>query len=197
MADKLTIIKYPHPTLRHSSKPVKKVDAWLKDAVAQMFELMYEANGIGLAANQVDLPYRLFVLNLSGDPENKEAEQVIINPVLSRPKGNATAEEGCLSFPGVYADVRRPETIHLKAFDLSGKMIDEDLDGLYSRAVQHETDHLDGKLFIDRLGETQLLELKDQLEEFNIEFKHNQESEAIPSPEEIEARLRELEAART
>ena len=76
-----------------------------------MFDLMYEAKGIGLAANQVDLPYRLFVLNLTGDAAEADQEQVFINPVLSDPKGSAEAEEGCLSLPGLYAQVRRPETI--------------------------------------------------------------------------------------
>ncbi|HCK40114.1 MAG TPA: peptide deformylase, partial [Planctomycetaceae bacterium] len=84
----LKIIHYPHPTLRHVSKPVKRVDAELKDMIAQMFALMYRHEGVGLAANQVDLPYRLFVANPSGDPENKEAEHVFINPVLRGGKGH-------------------------------------------------------------------------------------------------------------
>jgi peptide deformylase len=152
----LKIIQYPHPTLRHVSKPLKRVDAELRKIVAQMFELMYEHEGIGLAANQVDLPYRLFVTNVQGKPDAKETECVFINPVLSRGRGQAEEEEGCLSIPGVYAPVTRNETIRVQAYDLSGDEIEGEVDGLMARVLQHETDHLDGKLFVDRLGPTQL-----------------------------------------
>ncbi len=99
----MRIIQFPHPTLRRVSKPLRRVDDELRHIVREMFDLMYEAKGIGLAANQVDLPYQLFVLNLSGDPAEPDAEQVFLNPVLSQPKGTAEAEEGCLSLPGLYA----------------------------------------------------------------------------------------------
>ena len=94
--------------MRHVSKPLKRVDAELREMIAQMFELMYEAKGVGLAANQVDLPYRFFIVNLQSDPAKAE-EQVFINPVLSPAKGSAEAEEGCLSLPGLYAQVKRSE----------------------------------------------------------------------------------------
>jgi len=92
----LQIIHYPHPTLRHVSKPLKRVDAELRDMVAQMFELMYEHEGVGLAANQVDLPYRLFIANVEGDAKAKDAECVFINPVILKGSGQHEREEGCL-----------------------------------------------------------------------------------------------------
>jgi peptide deformylase len=152
----LQIIQYPHPTLRHPSKPLRKVDAELRTIVAAMFELMYEHEGVGLAANQVDLPYRLFVANVEGKREAKDAERVFINPVLSGGRGQHEDEEGCLSIPGIYAPVTRNETIRVEAYDLSGNEISGEFDGLMARILQHETDHLDGTLFIDRLGPTQL-----------------------------------------
>ena len=119
-----------------------------------MFELMYRAKGIGLAANQVDLPYRMFILNLEGDPAKPELERVFLNPVLSHPKGSSDGEEGCLSLPGLYAEVKRPERITITAYDMSGQPSRRNADGLFARAAQHETDHLDGTLFIDRLSPT-------------------------------------------
>ena len=192
----MEIIHYPHPTLRHVSKPLKRVDAELHAIVARMFELMYEFNGVGLAANQVDLPYRLFVTNIEGDPEVREAEQVYINPVLSGAKGNAEAEEGCLSIPNVYGQVKRAETITVSAYNLAGEMIEADLDSLSARVVQHETDHLDGKLFIDRLSPTAQLDVRQALEEFEIEFGSHREQGKIPDDDQITARLCELEKLR-
>ena len=122
--------------------------------VREMFELMYEAKGIGLAANQVDLPYRLFVINLQSDPNASDQEFVFLNPVLTSRKGNAEAEEGCLSLPGLYGDVKRSERVVLNAFNMAGEELSLELDGLFARAVQHEIDHLDGILFIDRLTPT-------------------------------------------
>ncbi len=193
----MRIIQFPHPTLRRVSKPLRRVDDELRQIVRNMFDLMYQAKGIGLAANQVDLPYRLFVLNLSGDPAEADEEQVFINPVLSDPKGSAEGEEGCLSLPGLYAQVRRPETITVSAYDLTGQEIEETIDGLFARAVQHETDHLNGVLFIDRLGPMARLALKDELEEFEIEFADRRQRGEIPDDERISARLAELEELRT
>lgn len=149
----LKIVHYPHPTLRHKSSPIARVDDDLRAIIRQMFPLMYEARGIGLAANQVDLPLRVFVLNLAADPEEGE-ELVFINPVISQPKGMDEKEEGCLSIPGVNANVKRPETIRVQAYGLDGKFLEAQVDGLLARAIQHELDHLDGVLFTDRLTET-------------------------------------------
>jgi peptide deformylase len=189
----MKIIHYPHPTLRHKSKPLRRVDAELRAMVAEMFERMYEANGIGLAANQVDLPYRLFVLNLTGDSGAPEEEQVFINPVLSHPKGTSTAEEGCLSLPGLYADVTRPATIQVSAYGLDGQAFDARVEGLFARAIQHETDHLDGVLFIDRLSETAALDIRDELEEFAAEFASRRQVGEIGDDAAISKNLAALE----
>jgi peptide deformylase len=193
----LEVIHYPHPTLRHRSKPIKKVDAELRAIVAEMLELMYKHEGVGLAANQVDLPYRLFVANVEGDPKIKEAEQVFINPVLSKGRGQVEDEEGCLSIPDVRAPVVRKETIHVQAYDLQGNEIEGDITGFAARVLQHETDHLDGTLFIDRLAAAQLADIKDDLYEFELNFQSRRETGEMPSDETIAARLRELERLRT
>lgn len=194
--DELKIIQYPHPTLRHKSRPLKRVDAELRGIIRQMFELMYAANGVGLAANQVDLPYRFFVANLEGKA-GKGDELVFINPVLSRPKGTAEAEEGCLSLPGLYAQVVRPERVTIEAYDLSGNPVRIEADGLLARVVQHETDHLEGKLFIDRLAPSVGLDVRGTVQEFEIQFASQQERGEAPSDEQIRRRIEELEKLRT
>ncbi|HTQ38909.1 MAG TPA: peptide deformylase [Pirellulales bacterium] len=192
----LKIIQYPHPTLRHVSKPLKRVDVELRSIIARMFELMYEAKGVGLAANQVDLPYRFFISNLQSDPAKGE-QMVFINPVLSRHKGSAEAEEGCLSLPGLYADVKRSEHVMIDAFNLAGEAVHLEADGLLARVVQHETDHLNGKLFVDRLGTAAQLELRDALREFEIQFTSQQEHGEMPDEAALKLRLQELERLRT
>ena len=193
----LQIIHYPHPTLRHLSKPLKRVDAELKQMVAEMFELMYEHEGVGLAANQVDLPYRLFISNVEGDPAVKDAECVFINPVILKGTGQHEREEGCLSIPGVYAPVIRKERISVHAYNLAGEEITGELDGLFARVVQHEVDHLDGRLFIDRLTPTQQADLSGELEEFEIDFNSKRAVGELPSEEQMAARIAELERLRT
>ena len=193
----LSIIHYPHPTLRHVSKPLKRVDAELRQMVQQMFELMYQHEGVGLAANQVDLPYRLFVANPTGDPKQPDAEYAFLNPVLRGGKGQVEGEEGCLSIPGVKGPVVRKEKITIEAHRLDGEQITAELDGLFARIVQHEIDHLDGTLFVDRLAPTQKAEVRALLEEFEIEFQSKRQRDALPSDGQIAARLEELEALRT
>jgi peptide deformylase len=193
----LYIIHYPHPTLRHTAKPLKRVDAELRKIVDEMFDLMYEHEGVGLAANQVDLPYRLFITNPEGKREARDREQVFINPVLSGGRGLAEDEEGCLSIPGLYAPVTRNESIKIQAYDLAGNEIEGELNGLMARIVQHETDHLDGKLFIDRLGPTQLAAMRDKLEEFELVYASRLETGELPATERMAERLQELERLRT
>ena len=147
----LEIVNYPHPALRYASRPVTEIDDDLRATVRTMFDLMYAAKGIGLAANQVALPFRFFILNLTADPEQKDQEQVFINPEIVKRHSAVEDEEGCLSLPGVYAKVRRAKKIRVRAYDLEGNLVEHEADELFSRAVQHETDHLEGKLFIDYL----------------------------------------------
>ncbi|KKL55152.1 hypothetical protein LCGC14_2258260 [marine sediment metagenome] len=192
----MRIIKYPHPTLRHKSKSLRRVDAELKKIIRGMLDLMYEDGGVGLAANQVDLPYRLFVMNLESDPEAEQLEHVFINPVISRRQGMAEAEEGCLSLPEIYADVKRPEKIVLSAYGLDGKELHYELEGLAARAAQHEADHLDGVLFIDRLGPGGELAVKEPLAELQREFEGDRSRGLIPDDAAIAARLAEFEASR-
>jgi peptide deformylase len=188
----LQIVHYPHPTLRHESKPVKRVDAELRSIVRTMFDLMYESNGIGLAANQVDLPLRLFVVNLTADPQDGE-EMVFINPVVSRPKGSEEREEGCLSFPELYRPVIRPKQVQVNAYNLNGEEIRGTIDGMLARVVQHETDHLDGVLFTDRLSPMARLDIQDILDEFETAFRSKRGTGEIPGDEQIAARLAEWE----
>jgi len=185
----LQIIHYPHPTLRHVSKPLKRVDTELRAMVAEMFDLMYEHEGVGLAANQVDLPYRLFVANQEGDPAAKDAEMVFINPVLSAGRGQAEDEEGCLSIPGVRAPITRNSKIKVQAYDLAGNEIAFEADGLMARILQHETDHLDGTLFIDRLGPAQWTSLRDKLEEFELVFQSRRDTGEIGDSYTLAARI--------
>jgi peptide deformylase len=193
----LQVIQYPHPTLRHRSRPLKRVDAELRKIVEEMIELMYEHEGVGLAANQVDLPYRLFVANEKGDADAREFEQVFINPVLSGGHGQEEDEEGCLSIPGVRAPVVRNAKIRIQGYDLAGSEISREVNGLMARIVQHETDHLDGTLFIDRLGPANLLAFRDQLEEFELAFQSKLDTRELPDAEKMASRLRELERLRT
>ena len=196
----MEIVKYPHPTLRHKSKPLCRVDGEIKKAIGEMLDLMYADEGIGLAANQVDLPYRLFVMNVHSDPAAREEEHVFINPVITSRKGRAEDREGCLSFPEIFAPVHRPAKITVNAYTLDGRELRElsyEMDGLYARAVQHELDHLDGVLFIDRFSQTNLMAIKEELEELEQEFKMQRRLKVIGSDEEIAARLLELESAVT
>jgi peptide deformylase len=165
--------------------------------VREMFDVMYEHEGIGLAANQVDLPYRLFVLNLAADPAAKDEEHVFINPVITQPRGMAEDREGCLSFPEIYAPVRRPEKIVLQAYTLAGEEVCYELGGLLGRAVQHESDHLDGKLFIDRLTSVHLAAIREDLADLEREFLTDREHGLIPADAVVVARLAELESVRT
>lgn len=189
----LEIITFPHPTLRHKSKPITKVDAELKQIVSDMFDAMYKAKGIGLAANQVNLPLQLFVINTSGQ-KGKGEERVFINPVVSSPKGASNAEEGCLSLPGVEGNVTRPETIHVSAYDLSGNEIDMTVDGLLGRAIQHENDHLQGVMFIDRLSESEKRLIEGEIQTFEFDFESRRQAQSVDSDEAIAAHLQSFEA---
>lgn len=177
---KLQLVTYPHPTLRHRSKPILRVDAQLKEIVEQMFEVMYEFRGVGLAANQVNLPIRLFVANPSGDKEERDQEMVFINPVINKPKGTVEAEEGCLSLPGINAHVKRSRSLQINAYDISGTEIAGEVDGFLARIIQHETDHLDGMLFIDRLSDETRRPLDDDLFKLERRFLEGREQGTIP-----------------
>jgi peptide deformylase len=146
------IIKLPDPRLRLVSAPVKAVDDDLRRLVEDMFETMYDAPGIGLAAIQVGEPQRVITVDLAKDDQPKEP-RVFINPeVLERSAEKATHEEGCLSIPEYYEEVERPARVKLRYLDLDGKTQDLDAEGLLATCLQHEIDHLNGVLFIDYLS---------------------------------------------
>lgn len=189
---KLEIITYPHPTLRHASKPIVRVDAALRKIVSEMFDLMYAARGVGLAANQVDLPLRLFVVNLTAEKGTGE-ELVFINPVVSRPKSSEEAEEGCLSIPEVYGPVARPKQIHINAYSLDGQEMTATLDGLLARVIQHESDHLDGVLFPDKMNDSAQATIADDLTALESQFAMRQQASEIPTNDAIAQRLQDWE----
>lgn len=193
--DRLELVEFPHPALLRRARPLVRIDDTIHDVVEQMFEIMYQAGGIGLAATQVALPYRLFIVNLEARPDAGE-ELVFINPSLSRPRGNAVQEEGCLSLPGLRMDVRRPEQIVVKAWSLEGEPFEEDLDGLLARVVQHEFDHLEGRLFTDRLPDAAALEARRSLDTFREVFTGKQSRGELPTDAELLAQLDRLAAER-
>jgi peptide deformylase len=183
----LQIVHYPHPTLRFESQAIRRVDNELRGIARTMFDLMYEASGVGLAANQVALPIRMFVVNLESDPTEGD-ELVFVNPIVSRHRGGfEEKEEGCLSLPGMYAPVKRPKIIDIHAFTLDGHEIKCSADGLFGRVLQHENDHLDGVLFTDRISDTAKLDVREELDEFEAEYRCLRETGQIGGADEISA----------
>ncbi|MFC4726588.1 peptide deformylase [Coralloluteibacterium thermophilus] len=146
---KLTILEFPDPRLRTVAQPVEHVDDAMRVLIDDMFETMYAAPGIGLAATQVDVHKRLLVLDVS---EDKQRPLVFVNPEILAREGSQVCEEGCLSIPGVFAEVKRAASIRVKALDRNGEPFEMDADGLLAVCIQHEIDHLDGKLFMDHLS---------------------------------------------
>ena len=146
---KLTILEYPDPRLRTIAQPVTVFDAVLKRLVADLFETMYAAPGIGLAASQVDVHRCLLVADVS---EDKDDPRVLVNPRILEREGAQVYQEGCLSLPGIFADVERAERIVVQAQDPDGVAFTLETDGLLAVCIQHEMDHLEGKLFVDYLS---------------------------------------------
>ena len=163
----LQIINWPDPRLKKLSKPVETFDESLKVLAARMLELMKAAKGVGLAAPQVGINRRLFVMNHDGEPDH---DQVYINPVLTEGDGDEEAEEGCLSLPKIHLVVNRSKSMHLRAQNLDGAFFEQTETGFITRIWQHETDHLNGVLLLDRMGPgTKLLHRK-VLKELEEEF---------------------------
>jgi peptide deformylase len=146
---KLEILEFPDARLRTVAKPVETFDDELRLLVDDMIETMYAAQGIGLAATQVNVHRRLLVLDVS---ENQDSPRVYVNPEIVRGEGSETCEEGCLSVPGIFAEVSRAERVRVAAQDPDGEPFEEDLDGMHAVCLQHEMDHLEGKLFVDYLS---------------------------------------------
>ena len=145
----LPILEYPDPRLRTKAQPVTVFDAALQTLIDDMFTTMYDAPGIGLAASQVNVHKQLLVLDVS---EEKNAPMVLINPKIIASVGSQTYQEGCLSVPGIFADVTRANEITVQALDRHGQAFELTIDGLLAVCIQHEMDHLEGKLFVDYLS---------------------------------------------
>ena len=157
----LNILHFPDEKLRTVAKPVERVDDALRELIDNMFETMYEAPGIGLAASQIDVHQRIIVIDVS---EEKNQPLVLINPEITWKDGEEQMEEGCLSVPGIYESVTRAEKIKVTALDRQGKSFELEADGLLAVCIQHEIDHLDGKLFVDYLSRLKQSRIRKKLE---------------------------------
>ncbi|QDU69620.1 peptide deformylase [Engelhardtia mirabilis] len=172
MADELEfdLTLYPEPVLRKRAEAVTDFDAGLKAIVEAMFRCMATAGGVGLAAPQVGLKRRILVANATGEPGD---DLILVNPTILERTGSTTVyEEGCLSFPGIYAEVERPDRCKVRAQDLEGNEFEAEFEGFPSRIVQHEYDHLEGVLLVDRMSPADKTRHRAALEELVCEFKH-------------------------
>lgn len=168
----LDLTLYPSPILRKVAEPVPAFDDELARLVEGMFARMRESQGVGLAAPQVGLRRRLLVLNPTGEAAD---DLVLVNPTILERSGPETVfEEGCLSFPGIYAEVRRPDRCRVRALDVHGQAFEAEYDGFRSRIVQHEYDHLEGVLLVDRMSPGDKLRHKAALQELVDKYKASQ-----------------------
>ncbi len=156
-----TILHYPDPRLRRQAQPVTQVDDTVRRLVDDMAETMYAAPGIGLAAIQVNEPKRVIVIDLS---ESRDQLQVFINPEIVARDGVQTFEEGCLSVPGIYEEVTRAHHIRVRALDRDGRPFELEAEGMLATCIQHEIDHLDGKVFVDYLSRLKQSRIRKKLE---------------------------------
>lgn len=169
----LTILRYPDPRLHKIAKPVAAVDARLRKLVGDMFETMYEAAGIGLAATQVDVHERLIVIDVS---ENRDQPLVLINPeILWASAETRVGDEGCLSVPGIYDGVERSTSVKVQALDLDGKPQVHAAEGMLAVCIQHEMDHLMGKVFVEYLSPLKRNRIKTKM----IKQKKDEERESV------------------
>jgi peptide deformylase len=158
---KLTILEFPDPRLRTRAKPVTAFDDALRQLAADMLETMYAAPGVGLAATQVNAHIRMLVADVS---ESHDTPHVLVNPEILDRQGTAIGEEGCLSVPGYFDEVERAARVRVRAQGLDGKSFEMDADGLLAVCIQHEIDHLEGKLFVDYLSELKRTRIRKKLE---------------------------------
>lgn len=151
MKEELKLRIYGDPVLREKSTPVEKFDEDLKETIKKMAELMYKVKGLGLAANQVGIPKRFFIMDIKQKEGTPELE-VYINPEILNAEGYTEYEEGCLSIPGYYAKIERYAKLYIRAYDLDGEPFEKELTGLQAIAFQHEYDHIEGILIVDRIS---------------------------------------------
>ena len=175
-AKELKIIRWPDPRLKKKSEPVTAFDEDLRKLAARMFDLMRECKGVGLAAPQVGVNVRMFVVNPTGKPED---DKVYVNPVLSDAEGDEEGEEGCLSLPDITVKVNRPTSkVRMQAHDLNGQPFEQVGSGFITRIWQHENDHLNGILILDRMGAVAKLANRKRLKELEDEYAARQAEEA-------------------
>jgi peptide deformylase len=167
----MEVVVYPDPALRRGGKAITAFDQELRDLAARMLEAMYAEGGVGLAAPQVAVEERLLVLNPSGDAKDKSGELVLLNPKIKSRKAYEWGEEGCLSFPGIQAEVERSLKISIAYQDLDGKPQELRAEGWLARIIQHEMDHLEGVLFVDRLTPADKIRVRPKLEEMERRFR--------------------------
>jgi peptide deformylase len=172
----LTILEYPDPRLRTKAVPVAKVDAALRMLIDDMIATMYAANGIGLAATQVNVHQRLLVIDIS---DERNAPRVFINPEILLRDGEEVMEEGCLSVPGFYENVERAQRVRVRALDRNGASFELDAEGLLAVCIQHEMDHLEGKLFVDYISDLKRTRIRKKLEK-----EHKERGDKAATPKE-------------
>lgn len=181
----LKIVEYPDPILRKRNKRINTFDENLKKLVDEMFDVMYKTDGVGLSAPQVGINVQLMVFNSAGE-RGEGQEIILVNPkVMKYSKKTLLFNEGCLSFPNIYADIQRPESLRVDAQDINGAKFAVELSGLPARVFQHEFDHLQGILFFDRMTDEVLDSIRTELE--SLEKKYEDKT-GLPSPEKIETR---------
>jgi peptide deformylase len=172
---RLPILEYPDTRLRTKAAPVEVCDAEIRTLARDLFETMYAAPGIGLAASQVDIHRRVLVVDVS---EDQSEGLCLINPEIVRAEGTTSYEEGCLSVPGFYDSVTRAETITVRALTPAGEVFETEADGLLAICIQHEMEHLDGKLFVDHLSELKRLRLRKRI----LKQRREPQDEATGAP---------------
>ena len=157
----LSILRYPDPRLHKVARPVAAFDARLRQLIADMFDTMYDAKGIGLAATQVDVHQRLIVIDVS---EDKSSLLTLINPEILSREGECEGEEGCLSVPGIYETVKRAQKVKVRALGLDGQPFELEAEDLLAVCIQHEMDHLEGKVFVEYLSRLKRERIKSKLQ---------------------------------
>jgi len=163
------LIYYPDPILKRRAAPLSTIDGGVREKIREMFNILYQEKGIGLAAPQVGWSVRLFIANITGNPDPSQ-ERVYINPRITAAEGEIREEEGCLSIPEVRGVVSRSRWVSVKAQDLEGASFEEEASDLGARVIQHELDHLDGILFISRLSSTDRLMVNKALKKLEVEY---------------------------
>jgi peptide deformylase len=175
---RLTILEFPDPRLRTKAVPVARVDDEVRELIDDLLETMYAAKGVGLAATQVNVHRRVIVADVSAE---KNAPLALVNPTILRRDDVEVSEEGCLSVPGIYEEVSRAKRVAVRALDRDGNRVELELDGLLAVCVQHELDHLDGKLFVDYLSELKRTRIRKKLEKEQRERRASPTRRSVPA----------------